>query len=86
MLTQAALCDASILITGETGTGKELFARAVHLVSERRARKCIVVDCAAMPDNLIEGFLFGHEKGAFTSADQSRDGLILQAERRNAIS
>ncbi len=80
MLTQAALCDASILITGETGTGKELFARAVHLVSERRARKCIVVDCAAMPDNLIEGLLFGHEKGAFTSADQSRDGLILQAD------
>jgi two-component system NtrC family response regulator len=79
LLTQAALCDASILITGETGTGKELFARAVHLVSERRAKKCIVVDCAAMPDNLIEGLLFGHEKGAFTSADQSREGLILQA-------
>jgi two-component system NtrC family response regulator len=79
LLTQAALCDASILITGETGTGKELFARAVHLVSERRARKFVVVDCAAMPDNLIEGILFGHEKGAFTSADQSREGLILQA-------
>lgn len=79
LLTQAALCDASILITGETGTGKELFARAVHLVSERRTHKFIVVDCAAMPDNLVEGILFGHEKGAFTSADQSREGLILQA-------
>lgn len=79
LLTQAALCNAGILITGETGTGKELFARAVHLVSERRARKFVVVDCAAMPDNLIEGLLFGHEKGAFTSADQSREGLILQA-------
>jgi two-component system, NtrC family, response regulator len=79
LLTQAALCDASILITGETGSGKELFARAVHLVSERRARKLVVVDCAAMPDNLIEGLLFGHEKGAFTSADQAREGLILQA-------
>lgn len=79
LLTQAALCDASILITGETGTGKELFARAVHIVSERRANKFVVVDCAALPDNLIEGLLFGHEKGAFTSADQSREGLILQA-------
>ncbi|MDK9719527.1 MAG: sigma 54-interacting transcriptional regulator, partial [Trichlorobacter sp.] len=75
LLTQAALCDASILITGETGTGKELFARAVHIVSERRTNKFVVVDCAALPDNLIEGLLFGHEKGAFTSADQSREGL-----------
>lgn len=79
LLIQAAVSDASILITGETGTGKELFARAVHVVSERKAKKFVVVDCAAMPDNLIEGLLFGHEKGAFTSADQSREGLILQA-------
>ncbi len=79
LLTQAAVSDASVLITGETGTGKELFARAVHLVSERRSKKFVVVDCASLPDNLIEGILFGHEKGSFTSADQARDGLILQA-------
>jgi len=79
LLTQAAISDASVLITGDTGTGKELFARAVHLVSDRRSKKFVVVDCAAMPDNLIEGILFGHEKGAFTSADQSREGLISQA-------
>lgn len=78
-LAQAALSDAGLLITGGTGTGKELFARAVHRISARHAQKFVVVDCAALPDNLIEGTLFGHEKGAFTSADQSRTGLIAQA-------
>ncbi|MDD2271057.1 MAG: sigma-54 dependent transcriptional regulator [Desulfuromonadaceae bacterium] len=80
LITQAALSDASVLITGATGTGKELFARAVHRVSPRSAKKYIVVDCAAMPDNLIEGILFGHEKGSFTSADQCREGLVSQAD------
>lgn len=80
LITQAALSDASVLITGATGTGKELFARAVHRVSPRSARKYVVVDCAAMPDSLIEGILFGHEKGSFTSADQNREGLISQAD------
>lgn len=79
LVSQAAISDASVLITGDTGTGKELFARAVHLVSDRRSKKFVVVDCAAMPDTLIEGILFGHEKGAFTSADQAREGLISQA-------
>ncbi len=79
LVTQAAISDASVLITGDTGTGKELFAKAVHLASDRKTKKFVVVDCAAMPDNLIEGILFGHEKGSFTSADQSREGLILQA-------
>ena len=80
LITQAALSDASVLITGATGTGKELFARAVHRVSPRSARKYVVIDCAAMPDSLIEGILFGHEKGSFTSADQNREGLISQAD------
>ncbi|MBV5339438.1 MAG: sigma-54-dependent Fis family transcriptional regulator [Deltaproteobacteria bacterium] len=80
LITQAALSDASVLITGATGTGKELFARAVHHISPRSARKYVVVDCAAMPDSLIEGILFGHEKGSFTSADQNREGLISQAD------
>ena len=75
----AAACDASVLVTGETGTGKELFARAVHENSGRADKEFVVVDCAAMPENLIECMLFGHERGAFTSADQAREGLLRQA-------
>lgn len=78
-VAQAADSDASVLITGETGTGKELFARAVHQNSNRSSKNFVVVDCAALPENLIEGMLFGHEKGAFTSADQAREGLISHA-------
>lgn len=80
LVTQAALSDANVLIAGATGTGKELFASAVHRISSRSAKKYVVVDCAAMPDNLIEEILFGHEKGSFTSADQNREGLISQAD------
>jgi len=80
LVAQAAISDSSVLITGETGTGKELFARAVHQNSNRSNKQFVVVDCAALPENLIEGMLFGHEKGAFTSADQAREGLILQAD------
>ena len=79
LIAQAAMSDSSVLITGETGTGKELFARAVHQNSNRSKKNFVVVDCASLPENLIEGMLFGHEKGAFTSADQAREGLILQA-------
>jgi two-component system NtrC family response regulator len=80
LVAQAATSDASVLITGETGTGKELFARAVHQNSNRSKRNFVVVDCAALPENLIEGMLFGHEKGAFTNADHAREGLICQAD------
>ena len=79
LVAEAAISDSSVLITGETGTGKELFARAVHQNSNRSTRNFVVVDCAALPENLIEGMLFGHEKGAFTNADQAREGLIYQA-------
>lgn len=79
LVSQAATSDASLLITGATGTGKELFARAVHQISPRNPRKFVVVDCASLPDNLIEGILFGHEKGAYTSADHAREGLIQEA-------
>jgi len=79
LVAQAAISDSSVLITGETGTGKELFARAVHQNSSRSKKNFVVVDCAALPENLIEGMLFGHEKGAFTNADQAREGLIIQA-------
>jgi len=79
LIVQAATSDSSVLICGETGTGKELFARAVHLNSLRSKKNFVVVDCAALPENLIEGMLFGHEKGAYTNADQARDGLVCQA-------
>jgi len=81
VLAQAAGSDASVLITGETGTGKELFARALHENSSRFAHNFVVVDCTALPETLVESVLFGYEKGAFTGADRSRDGLIRQANR-----
>lgn len=76
----AAPADAGVLITGETGTGKELFAQAVHNNSERAKGNFVVVDCAALPENLFESLLFGHIRGAFTGADSTRDGLIKAAD------
>ena len=80
MLAQAALSDANTLITGETGTGKELFARALHENSPRDQRNFVVLDCTALPVTLVESVLFGHEKGAFTGADKAKEGLIKQAD------
>jgi transcriptional regulator with GAF, ATPase, and Fis domain len=71
--------DCSILITGETGTGKELFARAAHRASSRRNRAFIPVNCAAIPENLLETELFGHIKGAFTGATNARTGRFMSA-------
>ena len=80
LLAQAVESSANVLITGETGTGKELFARAVHYNSERSKGPFVVVDCAALPENLVESMLLGHERGSFTGADSRREGLIKQAD------
>ncbi len=80
ILAQAAVSDANVLITGETGTGKELFAWAIHRNSARSVRNFVVVDCAALPETLVESTLFGHVRGAFTGADKPRDGLVRQAD------
>lgn len=77
---QIAGSDANVLIAGETGTGKELFAKAIHKNSRRRDQPFIVVDCSILTDNLIESVLFGHEKGAFTGADRQRLGLAKLAD------
>src|SRR5512143_462822 len=82
LLAQASTSEANILITGETGTGKELFAQAIHRNSSRSNRNFVVVDCAALPETLVESTLFGHVRGAFTGADKPRDGLVRQADGR----
>lgn len=79
-IAKVAPTDAAVLITGETGTGKELIANAIHRSSPRAQRPIISVNCAAIPENLIEAELFGHEKGAFTGATQAREGLIAAAD------
>jgi DNA-binding NtrC family response regulator len=71
----------TVLIRGESGTGKELVAKALHNLSQRHNHPIISVNCAAIPENLIESELFGHEKGAFTGANSSHDGLIFAADK-----
>ncbi len=80
-LERVAQAQASVLLLGESGTGKELFARAVHLSSQRRDAPFIKVNCAAIPDTLMESELFGYERGAFTGAASARAGWFEQADR-----
>ena len=80
-VAQVAATDATVMILGETGTGKELFARAVHDRSTRRDRPLVKVSCAALPEHLIESELFGHEKGAFTGATARRIGRFELADK-----
>jgi DNA-binding NtrC family response regulator len=80
-IEKIAPSTAGVLIQGETGSGKELAARAIHWCSERRHEPFVAVNCGAVPDSLIETELFGHGKGAFTDAKEARAGIIAQAER-----
>jgi len=79
-IRQVADSDFTILIQGETGTGKELVARAIHQLSFRRTRPFVALDCGGIPETLIESELFGYEKGAFTGANQRKDGYFQLAE------
>lgn len=81
LIEQVANTDATVLINGETGTGKELVARAIHTASDRCEKPLIRINCGAIPVNLIESELFGHEKGAFTGATVARKGRFLMADK-----
>jgi two-component system response regulator GlrR len=79
-LPTLAGCDAGVLILGETGTGKEIFAAAVHYLSARASRPWVAVNCGAIPQELVENELFGHVRGAYTTAHTSQSGLVREAE------
>jgi transcriptional regulator with PAS, ATPase and Fis domain len=79
-LTTVKKSDAAVLLIGETGTGKELFARAIHYLSGRADGPFVALNCGSLPDTMLEDELFGHERGAFTDAHLCRTGLVAQAE------
>jgi len=80
LIRSLAETDSGVMITGETGTGKELVARAIHNLSRRKAKRFVAINCGAFPDTLLESEMFGYEKGAFTGAVQSRAGKIEMAD------
>lgn len=79
MIKRVAPADTTVLITGESGTGKEIVARAIHVHSRRKDKRFVAVNCAAMPEALLESEMFGHMKGAFTGASANKDGLFETA-------
>ena len=81
MIETVAPSGATVLITGETGTGKEVVARAIHQTSPRRQQRFVALNCSAIPENLLEAELFGHARGAFTGAVATRQGRLEQADR-----
>jgi DNA-binding NtrC family response regulator len=83
---RVATSNATVLLLGETGTGKEVIARALHLHSTRRDQPFVAVNCAVLKGELLESELFGHEKGAFTGADRARPGRVEDRARRHAVS
>jgi two-component system response regulator GlrR len=78
-VSQIAKTESTVIIHGESGTGKELIARAIHLASDRKKKEFVAINCAALPESLLESRLFGHEKGAFTGAVKSTKGLFTRA-------
>jgi transcriptional regulator with GAF, ATPase, and Fis domain len=80
MIPMLSMSKSTVLISGETGTGKELFARAIHYSGERRGKPFVPINCAALPDHLIENELFGHNRGAFTGALIEKPGLFHEAD------
>ena len=83
--TQVAATDTTVLITGESGTGKEVVARFIHAASARKTGPFVALNCAALPEQLLESELFGYERGAFTSAQQAKPGLVETGVGRRAV-
>src|SRR5687767_4199571 len=81
LLQRVADCEATVLVTGESGTGKELVARALHTLSRRAGAAFVAINCAAMPETLLESELFGHVRGAFTDAHANKLGLFEEASK-----
>ena len=81
MIAKVAVTNATVLLTGESGVGKEVVARAIHASSSRAMNQFLKVNCAALPEELLESELFGHQRGAFTGAYRDKPGKFEQAEK-----